>query len=111
MDYRLIASTVGTDTDHDAFTSAQKQWLERTRAYPRPGRLAFFVFEIECNYFLEPNWFVGLDSFETDTGLIVAGRVEDFQHAFEALPKDAPFDILSFFKYTRQKWRDFGYQE
>lgn len=111
IDFRLIASTVGKDADPNSYLPPEKQWLEEAATFPvsRPGRLSFLVFEIDCNYLLEDRYFVGLDSFESDRGVIVAGRVEDFERAANAIGRDDPHDIRSFFDYVKQKLRDFGY--
>jgi len=71
--------------------------------WPRRGRFIFLVFEITCDYDLE---FVGLDSFRTDTGYIVAGTAEAFLQTAKQEHHD--LDILRFFKYVGQCCRDRG---
>lgn len=105
---KLIAATVSRDSPHERIP--EKQWLQRAMTFPvsRPGRLAFFVFEIICPYGLHDKFFFGLESFESEHGMIVAGTAEQFLIQIDKLPSDAPHEIHVFYRYVKQKLRDFG---
>lgn len=86
-----------------------RQWQERTANLPQPGRFAFFVFEIHCDWYIG-DYLVGLLWCEREGRYIVAGTVDDFDSACYAFCKrDTPEDVLKLYNYIHQKLVDFGY--
>lgn len=105
---RLVASTVPTETS-GSLTVPQRQWREYTASNPRPGLLAFLVFEVACEYELS-DYFVGLHDVPTERGYLIAGTVDDFRAAIKQYrTNEYPYDVNKLYGYVIQKLRDFGY--
>ena len=86
-----------------------RQWQEKTASLLRPGRFAFFVFEIHCDWYIGDH-LVGLTWFESDDRYYLAGTVEELDAACFAFCKsEAPHDVLKLYNYIHQKLVDYGY--
>lgn len=107
---QLAASTIPT-CDYNHALGPQRQWSDMTRACPLRGRLAFLVFDVECDYFMS-DYFVGLHDVPTPTGYLVSGTVDQFQAACRQFKNNSsPHDVLEIYQFIDQKLRDFGYDE
>ncbi len=108
----LAGSTRSTDRV-DPLTSPDAQWCKTITNLSLPGRFAFFVFKVQCDWDIADHLH-GLEWSRSDSSdaddYILAGSFDKLNSAcYALLNNDSPHDIQELFRYIYTKLSDFGY--
>lgn len=109
---KLAGSTRSTDRV-DPLTPPDAHWCKTITNLSIPGRFAFFVFAVQCDWDIT-DYLHGLEWSRSDCSdhddYILAGSFDSFNSTcYALLNNESPHDIQELFRYIYTKLSDFGY--